>query len=78
MKEGQAHNVWIQRKIKGRRIYPKRHEIKSPKVRIMDKSTVGIHGGVQATYPNTLSCALLYPLHWPLHSHPSILIPLDQ
>lgn len=71
--------VGVQRKIKEHRIHPKWHEIKSPTVRIMDRSTLGVHGGAQASYPNLLSYALLgFPVYWPLHSHPDILIPLDQ
>lgn len=35
--------------------------------------------GFRLPIPNLLSPALpIFPLHWPLHSHPYILIPLDQ
>lgn len=79
MKEGQTHMVGVQRKIKEHRLHPKWHEIKSPTFGIMDRSTLGVHVGAQAPYPYLLSYALLVvPVYWPLHSHPDILIPLDQ
>lgn len=49
MGEVQAHGVGIQRQITERRIHSKWPESKSPKERSMDRSTLGVHDGAQAS-----------------------------